>query len=198
VGVWGSIPPPTSTPIWAWCRGSQPDAVATAAGGHHHAPGWCLRRSWCSWLCALAPVPRSTGRFTRNWPLWHRLCHQDCPGSGSFWPLVVIGTIPRDMKGPPQVHPRSVRGRRKLARTGQLEAGLSAAGRCILQSIRRPGRRGLLPGVSVKRHPDLSRVLATARQSRGQTLGPPVLFREPGGLFSEDGGAIEIQEQAVR
>ena len=104
------------------------------------------RRSWVLWCqCPAQPA---------NWPLWHRLCHQDCPGNGSFWPLVVIGDHPaRDMKGPPQVHPRSVKGRRKLARTGQLEAGLSVAGRCILQSIRRPGRRGLLPGVSVKAIP---------------------------------------------
>ena len=106
------------------------------------------------------------------------------------------------MKGPPQMHPRSARGRRKLARTGQLEAGLSAAGRCSLQSIRRPGRRGLLPACQLKRYPDLSRVLATVRQSRGpcvgQTLDPPVIFREPGRLFSEDGGAIEIQDQSVR
>ena len=31
-----------------------------------------------------------------------------------------------------------------------------------------------------------------------KTLDPPVIFREPDGLFTEDGGGIEIQEQAVR
>src|ERR1039457_1936026 len=77
--------------------------------------------------------------------------------------------------------------------TGQLEAGLSVAGRCILQPIRRPGRRGLLPGVvSPKRYPDISSILATARGSHGpcvgQTLDLPVIFREPDGLFTEDSG----------
>jgi len=99
----------------------------------------------------------------------------------------------RYMKGPPQVHPRSVGGQRKLARTAQLEAGLSVAGRCILQLIRRPGRRALLPGVvSPKRYPDISSALATARRSHGpcvgQSLDPPVIFPEPDGFFTEDCG----------
>src|SRR5216683_8105715 len=71
-----------------------------------------------------------------------------------------------------------------------------------------PGRRGLLPGVvaqmtrhGARRHSsapaqgetsDVSRVLATARGSRGpcegQTRPPPVIFRGPGGLFTEDRG----------
>ena len=67
------------------------------------------------------------------------------------------------------------------------------AGRCILQPIRRPGRRGLLPGVvSPKRYPDISSILATARGSHGpcvgQTLDPPVVCREPEGFITEDGG----------
>jgi hypothetical protein len=98
----------------------------TAADGHHHAPGWCLRRSWCSWVL--------TARRHR--------CHPA-----------------RYMKGPPQVSKRSA----ELARNGQLEAGLSVVGRCILQPIRRPGRGGLLPGVvSPKRYPDIRSVLGTA------------------------------------
>jgi hypothetical protein len=138
-GDMGSIPPPTSTPIWAWCRGSQPDAVATAAGGHHHAPGWCLRRSWChgSVLWRQCPAQPAGSPGTGLWGIGCVI--RTAQVTGPFSPLVVIGTIPRDMKGPPQVHPRSVRGRRKRARTGRLEAGLSAAGRCILQSIRGPG-----------------------------------------------------------
>jgi hypothetical protein len=99
----------------------------------------------------------------------------------------------RYTNGPPQVHPRSVGGQRKLARAAQLVAGLSVAGRCILQPMCRPGRRGLLPAVvSPKRYPDISRVLVSARGSRGpcagQTLDPPVIFREPDGLFTEDSG----------
>ena len=94
------------------------------------------------------------------------------------------------------VHRRYIPGRRRSAETGaapHLEAGLSVAGGCILQPIRRPGRLGLLPGVvSPKRYPDIGRVLVSARGSRGpcvgQTLDPPVILREPDGLFTGDGG----------
>jgi hypothetical protein len=46
---------------------------------------------------------------------------------------------------------------------------------------------------SPRRHPDISnRVVATAAGSRGpcvsRTVGPPVIVRGPGGLFTEDGG----------
>src|SRR6266851_3434191 len=70
------------------------------------------------------------------------------------------------------------------------------------------GRRGLLPGVvaqmtrhGARRHSsapaqghtsDISRVLATACGSHGPCVGqtrlPPVIFRGPGGLFTEDRG----------
>jgi hypothetical protein len=57
----------------------------------------------------------------------------------------------------------------------------------------RPGRRGLAPGVfSPKRYP---RYPQGSRECpwipwamRGQTVDPPVIFREPDGLFTEDGG----------
>jgi len=113
----------------------------------------------------------------------------------------------RYRKGPPKAHRRSVRGQRKLAQHRPSESRLSAAGRCILQAMRRSGRRGLLPGVVAqmkrrgarrhssapvpRRYPDISRVPATARGSRGpcegQTAGPPVIFRGLG-PFTEDGG----------
>ena len=72
------------------------------------------------------------------------------------------------------------------------------ASRRILQAIRRPGRRGLLPGaVSPRRYPDISSVLATASGSHGpcvgQTLDPPVIFPGPDGLFTENGGPLKLR-----
>jgi hypothetical protein len=74
------------------------------------------------------------------------------------------------------------------------------ARRCILQPIRRPGKRGLLPrAVSPKRYPDISSVLATARGSHGPCVGQsfdlPVIFRERGGLFTEDGGPAKSRSK---
>jgi hypothetical protein len=71
------------------------------------------------------------------------------------------------MKGPPQVHPRSVGGRRKLAPhrpTGRW----FIRGRSLHSAVMcRPERRGLPPGVvSPKRYPDISRALVSAHGSR--------------------------------
>ena len=157
------------------------------------APGWCLRRSWCSWLCALAPVPHSTDLFTQNWPLWHRLCHQDCPGYGSF-------SAARCHRDHPEGHERSAVGASQVSkRSAETGAHRPARSRFVrgrpLHSASPSADQGgaaCCPACQSKRYPDLSRVLVTAQQSRGpcvgQTLGPPVIFREPGGLSSEDGG----------
>ena len=93
---------------------------------------------------------------------------------------------------PSQVHPRSVRGQRKLARTAQPEAGLSVVGRCILQPIHTRHELPVARRGQSKAVPDISIVLATARGSHGpcvgQTLDPPVIFPEPDGLLTEDSG----------
>ena len=104
-------------------------------------------------------------------------------------------------------HPGEPRQGQRIGAHGQLGAGSSVAIRCILQAMDGPGRRGLLPSVVAqmkrkapggtvppqpRRYPDISRVLATARGSRGpcvgQTVRPPMIFRGPGGLFTEDSG----------
>ncbi len=138
------------------------------------------------------PAPRLTGRFSRTGA---GLCGTSCvirtaQVTGPFDPLP--SSVPSR-----EVHDRSAAGTSQVSqRPAELArhraAGLSMAGRCILPPMRRPGSRGLLPGVvSPKRYPDINRVLATARGSRGpcvgQTLDPPVTFREPDGLFTEDG-----------
>jgi len=115
-----------------------------------------------------------------------------------------------------EVHERSTAGTsqvsKRSAETGQLGAGSSVAGRCILQAMRGPGRRGLQPRrgsaheaprrqaaqfPSPRRYPDTSRVHAAVRGSRepcvGQTVGPPVIIRRPGGLFTEDGGPSPVR-----
>jgi hypothetical protein len=125
----------------------------------------------------------------------------------------VVGTVPaRYLKGPPQVHHRSVRGQRSWPCHGLLETGSSMAGHCILQTRHGPGRHGPLPGViaqmkrrTARRHrfapvegdtPISAGVLATARGSRGSCVGQNMLTSsdrpgEPGGLFTEDGGPLK-------
>jgi hypothetical protein len=98
----------------------------------------------------------------------------------------------RYMKGPPQVHPRSVGGRRKLTPHRPAGSCLSVAGRCVLQPMCKLGGHGLPLGVvSPKRYPDISRVLVSARGSRGPRVGQDPrsasIFWEPDGLFTEDG-----------
>ena len=90
------------------------------------------------------------------------------------------------MLGPPQVHPRSVRGRRKLAQHRPAGSWLSVAGRrvlppCAEQQSRAParyGQSGAVPPISA----GLSRLPV---DSAGRTLDRPVIAREPGGLFAE-------------
>ena len=72
------------------------------------------------------------------------------------------------------------------------------AGRCILpahpqtRQERSAARRG-----QSKATPDISSVLVTARGSCGpcvgQTLDPPVIFRVPNGLFTENGGPSKLR-----
>ena len=91
------------------------------------------------------------------------------------------------MKGPPQVHPRSVRGQRKLARrrlTGSRfihgrslhsagQAGHAGAARCpgVAAQHEAPRRQPARFRPRPRRYPGTSRVLATARGSRGPS-GP--------------------------
>ena len=80
----------------------------------------------------------------------------------------------RYMKDPPQVHPGSVRGRRKLARTGQPEAGLFVAGRCILQPSTDQASVACCPARSAqKRYPNISSVLTTAADPNGHAQARP-------------------------
>ena len=161
-----------------------------AADGHHLAPG----RSWWSWLCA--PVPALNRPVQRGLELAF-------DAGRAIRAAQVTGPFDRSPLSVPsrEVYERSTAGTsqvsRRSAETGAAPASwklvLSVAGGCILQPMFRPGRRGLLPGVvSPKRYPDISRVLVSARGSRGpcvgQTLDPAVIFREPDGLFTGDGG----------
>jgi hypothetical protein len=90
-------------------------------------------------------------------------------------------------ESPPQVHRRSVRGRRELARHRSVRSRPSMSSRCILQARQARHAVGVVaqmkataPGGTVrrrpKRYPGVSKVLATARKSRGpcvgQTAGP--------------------------
>jgi hypothetical protein len=107
----------------------------TAADGHHYAPSGAL----------VDPgVHGSVLRCQRplNGPAQRRVelafaapaASSGLARYGSFYrsPSSVPSREVHDLD-PSQVHPRSVRGQRKLARTAQPEAGLSVVGRCILQ-----------------------------------------------------------------
>jgi hypothetical protein len=57
----------------------QPMAITTR-------PGWCPRRSWCSWLCAPVPAPRLTRPVQQDVKLAFvaPAATHDCAGNGSF------------------------------------------------------------------------------------------------------------------
>ena len=109
----------------------------------------------------------------------------------------------RYVKGPPQVHPRSIRDQRKLARTGRLE-GRFTRGRS-LHPAAHPATRQARPAAQrgqTKAIPASSSVPATSGGSYGpsvgQTLEPPVILPESDGLLTEKLRPLEIKEQAVR
>jgi hypothetical protein len=99
----------------------------------------------------------------------------------------------RCTKGPPQVHPKSVGGRRNWRRYRPAESwfirgrSLHSAAHVQTRQARAAARRGQSKAI-----PRYQQGLVNARGSRGpcvgQTLDPPVIFREPDGLFTEDGG----------
>jgi hypothetical protein len=97
------------------------------------------------------------------------------------------------MKGPPQVHPKSVGGRRKL--TPHRPAGswfirgrsLHSAAHVQAKQARAAAWRGQTNAIPQCQQG--SRECPWIPGPRvGQTLDPPVIFREPDGLFTEDGG----------
>ena len=110
-------------------------------------------------------------------------------------------------EGPPQVHRRSVRGQRLLARRRPARSrfirgqSLHSAGHAQARRARPAARRGSANEAPrryatqfpprPRRYPDISRILATARgflePCRGHNVGPPVIFRAADGLFTEDG-----------
>jgi hypothetical protein len=99
----------------------------------------------------------------------------------------------RYMKGPPQVHPRSVGGRRKLAPHGPAGSwflrgrSLHSAAHVQTRQARAAARRG--QSKATPRYQQGSRECPCIPWTmRGQTLDPPVIFREPDGLFTGDGG----------
>ena len=161
-----------------------------------------LRPSWCSWLCATVPSPRSTRPFsrTRNWPLRRRLCHQGCAGHGSFdrSPLSVPSR---------EVHERSTAGTSQVSKRSA-ETGAAPASRkqvyswpvvafCSHPQTRQARPAG--PRGQSKAVPNISSVLTTAADPNGpclgQTLDLPVIFPEPDGLLTEDGGPAKSRSK---
>jgi hypothetical protein len=159
--------------------------------------------------------PARAGRFSGAWsrPLRYRLRHRDCAGNRSHLTSRRHRHRPaRCMKGPPQVHRRSVGGQRKLARqrlTGSRfihgrplhsagQAGHAGADCCPGMAARMKHRGVRRAGFRPRprRYPGTSRVLATAADPAdhaGQTAGPPVSFW---GWRAQR--AVEIQKPAVR
>jgi hypothetical protein len=102
----------------------------------------------------------------------------------------------RYMVGPPQGHPRSVRGRRNWRSTGQLAYPWRVAAFC--RPCADQAVAGSCPAGQSKatRYQQGCRACRWTRGPRvGQTRDPPVAFREPGGLFTEDGGPSKSRSQ---
>jgi hypothetical protein len=197
--VWGSIPPPRLTPMGVCCRGCRPDAAGTAADGHHHAPGWCLIDPGVHGSARRCHRPAqpagSPGRGTG-------LCGTGCV----IRTAQVTGPFGRSPSSIPsrEVHERSIAGTSQVSKRSaetRAPASCKQAYPWPVVAFCRPGRGGLLRGVSVKEIRDPSRALATAVDPVGQAWARPsthpVAFRESCGLITRGRRAIEIPEQAV-
>ncbi len=139
------------------------------------------------------------------------------PGWGQIkveqWGQFRLTQLSVPSRGPPQVHRRSVRGPRKLRCTGHWKPVhpwpvLHSAGQAWARQARLPDvvaqmKRHGAPGGTVpprsKPIPDISRVLATARGSRGAVHGPDHRTTSDlpgvGGLFTKDGGPLKARCQ---
>jgi hypothetical protein len=157
---------------------------------------------------ASAP-PEPAARRSRSWPCDSGSVVRAAQVTGLFDLSRHRCRPARYLKGPPQVHRRSVRGQRSWPWHGLLRTGSSMAGHCILRTMRGPGRRGVLPrrdsaneaphcqapGPITGRRPVLARAWPTrsegSRENPADIEGIALDWGEPvppGGLFTEDGG----------
>jgi hypothetical protein len=178
----GSIPPPTSTPIWVWCRACHPDPAGTAAaGGHHGVHGSAPRRQ------RPAEPAGSAGRGAG-------LCGASCISRtaqvrGPFDLSPHRDHSARYLKGPPQVSKRPAElvqhrpAGSTFIRRGSWHSEAHAQTRQARPAARR-GQSGAIP-----RHPQGSRdCLRIPWAMRRPDPRSSVIFWEPGRLFTVASG----------